>query len=391
MPDPPLSQRIVVAIGIGQLINWGVLYYAFGVLLLPMEAALDAPQWVVAGAFSLALLVSAACAPGFGRAIDRGRGPLLMVAGGTAAALLLGVLAAAPSLATLYLTWAGLGACMAATLYEPAFAIVGRGFTHVGERLRALALVTIFGGLASTAFLPLTALLVTRGGWRGATAALAAAMIVSTLVVWWSLPPIETSAPAAAAVASDVHERAPRGFGVVLAAFGSASLAHAALTTTLVPALGERGVPATMAALLGGSMGLMQLPGRALMMHGRLSASPSSLLITSLGLQGGGMLLLGLAGSAPAIGLGVAVFAAGAGLATLVRPYLVQTLFAMSRAGYLNGLLARAMQLARAGGPVAAVAIGSWLGYRWLYGLLAIHFAALAWAWRRASDQTRYP
>ena len=57
---------------------------------------------------------------------------------------------------------------MAAILYEPVFAIVGRAFADPEDRLRAIATVTVIGGLASTAFLPGTSALVTRFGWRGA-------------------------------------------------------------------------------------------------------------------------------------------------------------------------------------------------------------------------------
>ena len=381
-----------MSIGLGQLINWGVLYYAFGVLLVPVETALNLPQWVVAGAFSLSLLISAGCAPAIGRWIDRGHGPAAMVWGGIAAALLLAFWAALPNLTTMYIAWTGLGACMAATLYEPAFAIVGRGFPQLNDRLRALALVTMFGGLASTVFLPLVAVLVTRVGWRGAVVALAIAMLLSTALVWWFVPADDhLLEDHAAPEAPGASQGRPAGFGVVLAAFASASFAHAALTTTLVAALAERGVSTTTAAFLGSSMGLMQLPGRALMMHGRLAASPGVLLIVSLALLGSGMLVLTGAGTTVVIGVGFALFAGGAGLATLVRPYLVQTEFSLGRAGYLNGLLARAQQLARAAAPVVAVTIGSSLGYRWLYGLLALQFAGLAYAWRRSSRKTRYP
>ncbi len=123
---------------------------------------------------------------------------------------------------------------------------------------------------------------------------------------------------------------------------------------------------------------MMQLPGRALLMRGSLAASPSQLLIVSLVLQGGGLFALVSARSVISIAFGVAVFAVGAGLATLVRPHLVQTLFGIERAGYLNGILARWQQLARAAGPVLAVALASRVGYGALFGLLATMFAVLA-------------
>ena len=46
---------------------------------------------------------------------------------------------------------------MSAVLYEPVFAIVGKAIADAGDRLRAIATITVFGGLASTLFLPLTA------------------------------------------------------------------------------------------------------------------------------------------------------------------------------------------------------------------------------------------
>jgi hypothetical protein len=54
-----MRTREVVALGIGQCVNWGVLYYAFAVLLVPVAGDLSAPRWVVTGAFSLALFMSA--------------------------------------------------------------------------------------------------------------------------------------------------------------------------------------------------------------------------------------------------------------------------------------------------------------------------------------------
>lgn len=388
-----MTSRTVLGIGLAQLVNWGVLYYAFGVLLVPVERALAQPQWIVAGAFSLALLISAAMAPTVGRWIDGGHGPRLMSVGGMAAAALLLLWAAIPHVAMLYLAWAGLGVCMATTLYEPAFAIVGRGFDSVAGRLRALAAVTIFGGLAGTVFLPMTALVETRVGWRGTAALLAVAMAAAAVVAHWAVPRSvrEATHPVSAAPlpSGDAVARRERGFAVVIAAFGSASLAHAALTTTLIPALAERRISATTAALLGSTMGLMQLPGRALMLHGRLSASPSALLITSLGLQGTGLVIFSVAASTVAVGFAIAVFAVGSGLATLVRPYLVLTLYDVHRAGYLNGVLARAQQIARAGGPIAAVALGSAFGYRWIFAGLAVHFAALAVVWWRSGAARR--
>jgi hypothetical protein len=221
-------------------------------------------------------------------------------------------------------------------------------------------------------------------------AVLAILVAVTTLVVSRAAytiarrAPIETD-PASIDRFAASSSGPPPGFGSVLFVFGSATLAHAALTTTLVSSLTARGISATTAAFLGSLMGLMQVFGRTLLMHGSLSGSPARLTVISLALQCAGMALLAVGPSAPLLGLGIAIFAIGSGLTTLVRPYLVQTLFAIERSGYLNGLLARTQQLARAGAPIAAVSIGSAVGYGTLFALFAVHFGVLALAWQRAA------
>ena len=103
------------------------------------------------------------------------------------------------------------------------------------------------------------------------------------------------------------------------------------------------------------------------------------------------MALIAVGPSAAIAGVGIAIFSIGSGLTTLVRPYLVQTVFSIERSGYLNGLLARAQQLARAGGPVAAVAIGAAIGYGVLFAIFALHFALLALIWRRKERVRHLP
>lgn len=378
-----MSPRAVIALGIGQCVNWGVLYYAFAVLLLPVEAALGAQRWMVTGAFSLALLMSAIAAPVVGRWSDRDHGPRVMRSGGYAAAALLALWAAVPSLSVLYVVWAGLGLCMAATLYEPAFAVVGRAHDDPATRLRALGIVTLFGGLASTVFLPLTDVLVRMGGWRIGVVMLAVLLAAST----WTIERIAfgefRDAPRHRSIVTRQLAPIPAvpsspNLSFLLLAFGFASLSSAAVIANLVPALADREVTPTTAAAFGGMFGLMQLPGRALMMHRRFSASPFLLLGSSLGLQALGLTVWALVPSVLAAFVGIALFAVGSGLTTLVRPYLVQTVFESREAGYLNGRLAQAQQLARAGGPVLAAWAVAAVGYGAVLAFLGVAFAGLA-------------
>jgi hypothetical protein len=58
---------------------------------------------------------------------------------------------------SLYVVWAMLGLAMGSLFYEPALGLVIRTVPLDGDRLRALASVTVIAGVASTIFLPLIA------------------------------------------------------------------------------------------------------------------------------------------------------------------------------------------------------------------------------------------
>jgi MFS family permease len=371
-----VTPRAVWAIGFGQLVNWGVLYYAFGVLLVPLEQALEVPRWVVAGAFSLGLLVSAAAAPAVGRLADRGQGPVVMQAGGFIAAGLLVAWALAPSIWITYVVWAGLGFCMAAILYEPVFAIVGRAFGDARRRLRAIATVTVMGGLASTAFLPGTSLLMEWAGWRGAVFALAVIIAVTTMAVSrvafrehaWSGDAIREAVFGAPAGHRDVHTP---GLTRLVATFALSSVVNSALASNIVAALIERRLTPARAAAIGGLFGVMQLPGRLLMTRPSFTPSPFRLLVVSFALQIIGLTALMTDRSQAATWIGVTVFACGAGLTTLARPYLVLQIYGAERAGATNGIIARGQQLARAAGPVSAAALAERAGYPMTFAALA--------------------
>ena len=371
-----MSPRAIWSIGCGQLVNWGVLYYAFGVLLVPLEQSLQAPRWLVAGAFSLGLLVSAIAAPAVGRLADRGQGPAVMQAGGYIAAGLLIAWAVLPTVSSTYLVWAGLGVCMAAILYEPVFAIVGRAYSDADDRLRAIATITVMGGLASTAFLPGTTFLVSRLGWRAAVIALALLIAATTLIVG-RLSFRDTSFSVAelrdAVFGSGVQSTAAPASSLnrLVAVFAMSSIVNSALASNIVAALMERRLTPSRAALIGGLFGVMQLPGRLLMTTKAFAPRPLPLLLVSFALQVAGLVALMADTLQAAMWMGVIVFACGAGLTTLARPYLVLQVYGAEQAGRINGVIARGQQLARAAGPVSAAALASVAGY-------GIVFAAMA-------------
>jgi MFS family permease len=397
-----MHRRAIWAIGCGQLVNWGVMYFAFGVLLVPLEQFLDEPRWLVAGAFSLSLLVSAFAAPTVGRLADRGQGPAVMQAGGLIASGLLIGWAAWPSLISTYVVWALLGVCGAAILYEPVFAIVGRAFSDPAGRMRAIATVTVMGGLASSVFLPGTAALTERLGWRGATVAIAGLIAVTTLIVWriafgppspglrgvndleWST---QTIREAILSEADDGSTTSLPHLNRIAAVFAVSAIVNSAVASNMVAALIDGGFAPTLAASIAGLFGVMQLPGRLLMTTPTFTPGPVKLIVVSFAFQIAGLVAL-MVHSTTALVAGVILFAAGAGLTTLARPYWVLHSFGPDRAGHANGVIARAQQIARAAGPVSAAAAAGVTGYPAVFGALAI-FLVMAMSVLRTDPSRR--
>lgn len=168
---------VVLTLSLTELTSWGVLYYGFAVIMPAMEA--ERSRVTLTGGFSLALLLSGITAVPVGRWLDRHGPRLLMTVGSIAATLLLVAWSQVQSITGFYLVWAGMGFAFATVLYEPTFAAVATWFSR--DRSKALVVLTFFAGLASLAFIPLTARLVAVWGWR--TALLQLAIVVGVLTI----------------------------------------------------------------------------------------------------------------------------------------------------------------------------------------------------------------
>jgi MFS family permease len=97
-----------------------------------MKNALGWSRTATNAALSIGLLISGLAAYPIGTWIDRGHGRRVMVCGSNLAAAMLALWSQAHSLTTLFVVWAGLGVALgvaiAATLYDPVFAVVTRDF-----------------------------------------------------------------------------------------------------------------------------------------------------------------------------------------------------------------------------------------------------------------------
>lgn len=358
----PSVRRAVWLLGACQCALWGVLYYSFSVLLVPMERSLGLSRATVAGAFSVGLLAMALLAPTVGRWLDQGHATQLTRTGLALAAAGVILVAFAQGPAQLYLAWLLIGAAMAMLLYEPAFALVIRSVLDEQHRLRALAAVTVMGGLASTLFLPLVSLVIERWGWRAAAlSCLGAIGLAAWLMERWVIPSLPS------AVTKTPHPTGrglpwPRQMPALATIYASGTLAAMALTTLVIPLLIERGVTPSVAALVLAALGIAQLPGRVWLLRGRGPLPGNLLKVWPIALQAAGLGVITAAYDPWLMAFGVVVFGVGAGLQTLSKPWLVQRLYGAAAAGRWNGEVARVQGFARAAGPLAVVAAAMALG-----------------------------
>jgi len=372
---------VVAALCVTEVVSWGILYYGFPVLLRPMEADLGWSRVEITGAFSVGMGVAALAALPVGRWIDRHGARALMTAGSCLGTALLLVWSRVESLPALYAVWCLMGLALAATLYEPAFAAVVGWFATRG-RDKALLTVTLAGALASTIFMPLEAWLVGRLGWRGALVALAVTLAVITIPLHALLlrpaprraPPTPGDERREARVPGLTLGASARMavFWVLAAAFFVGGFTTNTVTVHLIPYLSDRGYSPTVAAVMIGWMGAMQLPARLL--FAPISARFGHRAVTGVIFfaQAASLAQLALAKELPTLVPMVVMLGAANGMATLARATTIAEIFGPRHYGSISGAIALGANGARALAPVGAallmVALG---GYERVFWLLA--------------------
>jgi hypothetical protein len=372
---------IVVAVSITETVTWGIVYYGFPVFLRPMERDLGATRVAITAAFSVGLGVAALAALPVGRWIDRHGGRGLMTAGSCLATALTFAWARVESLPALYAVWFLMGLAMAATLYEPAFAVVVTWFTR--GRDRALLIVTLVAGFASTIFMPIEAWLLTRVGWRASLTILAVVLAVVTIPIHaLVLRRSPRATPASAADGSTTPgvpgltlRQATRTlvFWVLAGAFFVGNFATAADSVHLIPYLVDRGYSATLAAATIGWMGAMQVPGRLLFVpiSVRLGARWMVAAVFFGQAIGVGQLpLIALIGTTLPF---IVIMGGSNGMSTLSRATSLAQIFGARHYGAISGAVALGANGARAIGPVGAslllVALGAYPAVFWVLAL----------------------
>ncbi|WP_039947599.1 MFS transporter [Streptomyces sp. NRRL S-118] len=378
--DRSRPRAVLPALCATQITGWGIVYYAFPVLLSRITADTGWSASTTTAAFSAALLVSAAAGIPIGRFLDR-HGPHAVMTGGSVLAVLaLLAIAATPNMTVFFAAWMAAGVAMAATFYHPAFAAVTRWWGP--DRVRALTVITLAGGLASTVFAPLTAALAEHLSWRATYAVLAAVLAVVTipahaLALRAPWPPAP-STPSGQASATATRISRSRPFLLLAAAFTLSGFAMYAVVIGLVPLLTERGAGTTTAAWALGLGGAGQTLGRTLyatLAHRTGVTTRTTILIAAGGVTTAALALV----PGPIAPLVVIAILAGVvrGNLTLLHATAVSDRWGTADYGRLSALLIAPATVAAAVAPWAGAALAGPLGgYDGLFLVLALCSAA---------------
>ncbi len=386
--------KIVGALGFTEMTSWGIVYYAFSVLLLPMQQELGWSQSQLTGAFSLALLVAGVAALPIGRLLDRFGARGIMTLGSAAATVLVLGWSQVRSLPMLYLIWVGLGLTMAAILYEPAFVVVATWFQQ--QRQRALTLLTVGGGLASVVYIPLTTTLLERYGWRTTLVILAGLLGALTIPLhalvlrrrpqdYGLLPdgaPLNVESPSQTAPPGMAMRDAVRGrtFWWLAAALGLSTMISLAIGVHLFAFLTERGYPAGTRALAAALLGGSQIPSRILITLLGRGVAQRWIVAGLCGVQALALLVLVLVPSTLGVISFAVLFGTGSGALTPTRAALIAEVYGAAQYGSISGALALITTGARALAPVSAgmlvTAAHSYTPLLWILGVAALLSAA---------------
>ena len=356
----------ITGLGIGQICSWGSIYYGFPLIAEAMERDLGWSRSSLYGAATLGLVLAALLSFPVGRAVDKGHGRIIMAGGSVLAGVLFIAWSQVGDIPGFYLAVVLLGATQATTLYEPAFAVIARRYGAARAR-SGLTALTLWGGFASTVFIPLIQLLMDTLGWRGALVTLGAINLALCAGLYWAVidPRRDVPHPPPANPADAPHDARPIRFALrspvfwlLMLAFAAHASAFTAFTFHMYPMLLEFGFtpPVIVAAMaiigpaqVGGRIAITMLASRASIRHvGAVTVLGFPIAFAALAfLPPTFMLVAGV----------TLLYGAANGILTIVRGAAVPEMLTQRSYGAINGVLNAPATMARAVAPLVAAAL----------------------------------
>jgi MFS family permease len=354
--------NIIRILAFTQIVSWGALYYAVTILAPEIERELGWRPEIVFGAFSWSLLVAGLVSTPAGIMLDRFGGRAVMGTGSLLSGIGLFMLSATHSIIIYFVAWTVLGVAMALVLYEAAFATINREFLL--QARKGISVLSLFGGLASTVFWPLTLKLNMLIGWRDTYLIYGVVQLALCLPLHALLPGGRRRQPHLGGVAGLSRHytlkeavRHPA-FWRLACAFATNSFIFSALSVHLISTLQRFGHPVGTVVLFAAFIGPMQVVGRiGEMALARRIAPQTAGKVTFAALPAALLALLFLGQHEVAMAVFCTLYGLSNGILTIVRGTIPQALFGRENYGAISGALAGPALVAKAAGPLTIAAL----------------------------------
>lgn len=387
----------ISALGFGQICAWGTLYYSYPLIV---EAMMPELGWQRAEAYApatLGLVLAAFLTYPVGVAVDRGYGRALLWISSLLVAGLFLLWSLVETQAAFYVVATLLGALQACTLYEPAFAVLARR-VGAGRARAGVTHITLWGGFASTVFIPLIQFSLDHWGWREALLMLAFVNLLLAGMYAWQIRPHDDRGIEAAqseGAARDTERQIVRAtlrnrvFWLLLVAMLAYAAAFSAFTFHMYPMLLEGGLSVAEVVTALAFIGPAQVGGRLVIgMLGERASMRRIGCFTVAVLPPVFLALLFFKGNPLIVIVLCCLYGAANGIFTIVRSLVVPEMITPHAYGALNGIINLPATLARAVAPWAtAVLWGVGQSYEPVLWAITATFTVLALAFWAAARQ----
>lgn len=353
-------------LGLVTISAYGSWFYSFGVLLDPIIADTGWSETALAASFSAGIVLIGLGAIVGGELLDRlGSRPVFTAAAAVGGAAF-GLASIADGVALFAIgAAAGMGVFGALGFYHVTMTAAVRATPT--QPARAIAVLTLWGALASAIYLPIAAWLVENQGWRP-TVRLLAGSTVAVFVLAAAFAPIppqqdrRSTRPSLRSTAlATVNRPGPRAF---TAAVAMAGIAVSTLLVYQVPLMVSAGLPLGTAATMAAVRGFAQLGGRIPLtsMVARLGSKRA--LMVAIAAVGVGVAVLTVSGSVATALVFALIAGFGIGAFSPLVGIYAEELYERDTLGATMGIYTSAQMLAGAIGPVVAGGVADATGER---------------------------
>lgn len=359
-PAQPSAQLATIGLGFTQIVGWGTTFLMPAVLGRHIGDSLGLASEIVFAGITVMFGVGSLLAPQVGRLIDRIGARTIMASGSAVYAVSLAALAFSQGTVSYLLCWAAMGIASTLALSTPSSIALAQ-VAGPGAR-RAIAMLAIIGGFASTVFWPLSGALDVALGWRGTLVVYAAIHLFACLPVHLLVLPRRPSAhhlaaanAAAGGVPSEVRSRA---FLLLSITLSSGAFVFTGAMVHMIELMRGLGHSAATAVFLASLIGPSQVTVRIFellfghrysIMNSAVFGSAALVLGLAVAMVGGGNFVLAL--------VCIVSYGIANGLKAVQRATLPLALFGRGQFGAYMGRLALPQGIVSAAAPPAIAAV----------------------------------